>query len=131
MGWLHESMTAREVQAPTGSRASRDCINAARDCLRTAQQHLAYSRVLLDDRGPARGAYAVATCSGREVLDRIAEAFEITPQEVVVDSAAVRAGGYSHVPIQRWLQDRHHWDGSVAPYYLAHLRGLLRRNGVQ
>jgi hypothetical protein len=30
------------------------------------------------------------------------------------------------VPIQRWLQQRHGWDGSVAPYYLAHLRGLLR-----
>jgi len=60
------------------------------------------------------------------VVEIIALAFEVAPRDVVVDAAAVRAGAPSHVPIQRWLQHRHGWDPSVAPYYVAHLLRLLQ-----
>ena len=105
-------------------RATQDCLAEGYACLRQAQQALLTARSWLDslDLAPPRPA---ARLTRRALLDTIADAFEVTPREVVVDARLVSSAGWSPVPIQHWLQRRHGWDGSVAPYYLAHLHRLL------
>ena len=56
----------------------------------------------------------------------IAAAFELPVRAVVVDALAVHRCPRADPTTLRWLRRRHGWDDSVAPYYLAHLRRLLR-----
>lgn len=60
----------------------------------------------------------------RRHLVIIAEAFELSAREVVVDAIAAQDCTSSTWPC-RWVQFRHGWDDSVVPYYLVHLRQLL------
>jgi hypothetical protein len=62
----------------------------------------------------------------RRLLGIIAEAFELSPREVFVDATVVDVSWRRDADLYPWLQQRHGWHDSVAPYYLAHLRRLTR-----
>jgi len=55
---------------------------------------------------------------------RIAEAFELTREEVSLDASLQRGWMESQSELMRLLQERHQWDATVPDIYLRWLRGL-------
>jgi hypothetical protein len=64
---------------------------------------------------------------GRELnmrqAGRIAEAFELRLERVLEDAEVVEDWREGEQALADYLQNRHAWDGSMAPFYLAWLRG--------
>jgi hypothetical protein len=54
---------------------------------------------------------------------RIAEAFELSPDQVHEDADLVAGWKDDEHVLRGLLQERHDWDASVAPYYVFWLRG--------
>jgi hypothetical protein len=59
------------------------------------------------------------------MLALIAEAFELTPRDVFEDATIIELSGHPDAALYERLRQRHGWDDSVAPYYVAHLRRLV------
>lgn len=60
--------------------------------------------------------------SSRDAV-RLAEAFELSPDEVREDAGLVSDWLGDEDVLKTLLQERHGWDASVAPYYVLWLRG--------
>lgn len=60
-------------------------------------------------------------------LVRIAEAFELTPDDVQRDRSLVAGWTGGEAELLAWLRERHAWDASIPPYYVAWLRNLSRQ----
>jgi hypothetical protein len=58
----------------------------------------------------------------------LAEAYELSPDEVEHDVAVLQAHSWSGVDLLAWLRCRHGWHASTCVYYLAALRRAL--NGM-
>ena len=56
----------------------------------------------------------------------LAEAYELSPDEVEHDVAVLQAQAWSGLGLLVWLRDRHHWDASTCVYYLAALLRALQ-----
>ena len=54
---------------------------------------------------------------------RIAEAFELGIERVLEDAEAVGCWEEGDQALTDYLQNRHAWDASMAPFYLVWLRG--------
>ena len=61
-------------------------------------------------------------------LQILAEAYELSPDEVEQDVAVLQAHSSSSVDLLEWLRRRHGWHASTCVYYLAALRRAL--NGM-
>ena len=60
--------------------------------------------------------------SSRDAV-RLAEAFELSPDQVREDAGLVADWQGDQDTLRALLQERHGWDLSVAPYYVLWLRG--------
>ena len=60
--------------------------------------------------------------SSRDAV-RLAEAFELSPDQVREDAGLVGDWRGDEDALKTLLQERHEWDASVAPYYVLWLRG--------
>jgi hypothetical protein len=55
----------------------------------------------------------------------LAEAYELSPDDVQQDVAVLRTHTWSSIDLLEWLRRRHGWHVSTCVYYLAALRRAL------
>ena len=55
----------------------------------------------------------------------LAEAYELSPDDVQQDVAVLQAHAWSSIDLLEWLRRRHGWHVSTCVYYLAALRRAL------
>jgi hypothetical protein len=58
-------------------------------------------------------------------IDRIAQAFELSNTSVLLDRSLLDGWRGSESALLAALRERHHWDSSMAPYYVYWLRGRV------
>ena len=58
-------------------------------------------------------------------LQILAEAYELSPDQVEQDVAMLHAHPWSGIAFLEWLRRTHGWDASTCVYYLAALRRAL------
>ena len=59
-------------------------------------------------------------------LQILAEAYELSPNEVEQDVAVLQAHSWSSIDLLEWLRCTHGWHTSTCVYYLVALRRALR-----